>query len=240
MQNLKQNCKVFSILLIFISSGTYAGTEDVYKFRWLDPDKEVYVLQNKIHPNKNRVYLNIGYGYGHLSEFQETRSLHLNAGYYFSEQWAIELFYSNYSNSNNRSFDAISADLDDFPFVSKINQSYGAMMVFSPFYGKLNTFNFIYYLDWSFGLGAAQLNMSDNFEYFVTSGESGDEIFENLSETAIVAKTQVRFFLNRHWLLSFDFINYFFQGREPSREDQSLQKNWIRSYDFVFSVGYSF
>jgi len=67
-----------------------AAEKDLYDFLWLDPDKKVYVLQNKVHKKEHTVYANLGTGLGLSSTFQDTSLLHGNIGYFITEEWAIE------------------------------------------------------------------------------------------------------------------------------------------------------
>ena len=80
--------KVWGILLLTIFSlSAQAGENDLYDFLWLDPDKSVYVLQNKIYPKDNSFYLDISYGTGLSGDFQDTNGAGIKGGYYFAEEW---------------------------------------------------------------------------------------------------------------------------------------------------------
>lgn len=234
--------KILPFLFLAISLCARAGTDDIYKFKWLDPDKKVFVLQNKIHQNANSFYINFGYGSNNLSDFQDSKVIHGNIGYYFAEEWAFELFYSSVSNDENDSYNAISEDINDIPYVIKMDSAYGGLLVFSPFYGKINTFNTIFYLDWSFGAGIAKINFQDNYDSFIANLQRNS--YSDKSETAFVAKTQFRFFLTEHVLFNFDFFNYFFQSTEPAKSTGNTydagKDKWTRAYDFIFSLGLTF
>ena len=49
-----------------------AAEKDLYNFLWLDPDKKVYVLQNKVYKREHTVYLDVGYLKALSSKFQNT------------------------------------------------------------------------------------------------------------------------------------------------------------------------
>ena len=68
-----------------------ADEKDLYDFLWLDPDKKVYVLQNKVHKKEHTVYANVGIGTGLSSDFQDTSMFHANAGFFFTEEWGIKI-----------------------------------------------------------------------------------------------------------------------------------------------------
>ena len=96
------------------------------------------------------------------SDFQSTAGFNLEFGYFFKEDWGLELMYNSYSNSNNDSFENIKKINGQEPFVRKPISNMALMFTWSPFYGKVNTFNKIYYFDWSFGVGVAKLETESN------------------------------------------------------------------------------
>ncbi|MCB9090986.1 MAG: outer membrane beta-barrel domain-containing protein [Halobacteriovoraceae bacterium] len=217
-----------------MSVKTFAGTADIYEFKWLDPKKKVFVLQNKLHENRKTWYFNLGYGISELSDFQDSRSIYASTGYFFSEEWGLELFYSKYSNENNDSYDAIRKDLTEIPHIVRLNAIYGLNLLFSPFYGKINTFNLIYYIDWAFGLGVAFVDLEDNATAFVAGGE---DFFENKSEVGLSLKTHVKWHLTDSFKLGLEFLNYYYHTAKP---EAGFPEKWTRSYDFVFTVGMQF
>ena len=138
------------IILILSARNVAGGEKDKYNYLWLDPDKSVYVLQNKEFEAKNTFYTDLGYIRGISPKFQDVKGFKLDFGYHLNEEWSLELFYNNYSNSDNQTYKNVQIINGGEPFVRRINSTYGAMAVWSPFYGKINTFNKIYYFDWSF------------------------------------------------------------------------------------------
>jgi len=222
--------------LILISKNLWAGTKDFYEFKWLDPDKKVYVLQDKLYENKGRFYFNLGYGSQGLSDFQDTNLLHANIGYNFAEEWGAELFYSSYSNKNNNSFEAVqNGSVKVLPFILKIKSSYGLLATYSPFYAKLNTYNLISYIDWSFALGYASMQTADNYQDFLSNNTQNR--FVDVSKSAIVGKTQIRFFLSEYFIFNIDFFNYWMKARQPGNAGT---EKYIRFNDWIFSLGLSF
>jgi hypothetical protein len=108
---LKLSIIALGLMLIF-SKNTHAGEKSLYDFLWLDPDKKVYVLQNKLYKKEKSFYFDLGYISNFTSKFQDTQGLSLKGGYYFHEEWGIEGFYHSYSNTNN----------DDFHNVKLVNE----------------------------------------------------------------------------------------------------------------------
>ena len=70
------------LILVMIPNWIQAGENDLYDFLWLDPDKSVYVLQNKIYAKNKSLYLDMGYINGLSNAFQDTTGAQLKLGYY--------------------------------------------------------------------------------------------------------------------------------------------------------------
>ena len=230
--------KILFFALVVISSA-FAGTKDYYEFKWLVPEKKVFVLQDKLYENEKKIYVNLGYGFQSLSQFQDTTNFHLGLGYYFKEEWGVEFFTHIYRNKNNSAYDAVqnpssSGATSVLPFILRVKNAYGLMAIYSPFYAKLNTYNLIYYIDWSFGLGVAKLSAEDNYRAFTNNNVALG--YETVNKTAITAKTQVSFHLSERWSFNIDFYNYWVKARQPNGGSEK----YIRYDDWIFSAGMNF
>lgn len=231
--------KKYVVYLFLFIGAAHAGTKDFYEFKWLDPEKKVFVLQDKLFENQKKFYLNLGYGFQDLSQFQDSTGFHMAVGYYFKEEWGVELFTNFYRNKDNNAYSAVqtpNAGTPVLPFILRNKSIYGLMAIYSPFYAKLNTYNLIYYIDWSFGLGAAQINAEDNYADFSTGQTTPQQGYESVSKTAISAKTQVTFHLSDLWTFNIDFYNYWVKARQPDGGDEK----YIRFHDWLFSAGMTF
>lgn len=212
-----------------------AGEEDLYDFLWLDPDKQVYVLQNKIYPKANSFYADIGYISNISSEFEDVNGVGLKLGYYFKEEWAFELNYNQYSSKTNSAYESVKIVNNTEPFIRRINRSYSLFLVWSPFYGKINTFNKIYYFDWSFGVGTGSLEAESNLNS--VRNPSSPNIYETESYTPVLLKTNIKFHINKRVHLGVDFLNTNFQAGSPKFPNR---KEWKQNNDLIFSLGVSF
>lgn len=230
---LKRGLYLLFISLCFNSS--FAGEEDLYDFLWLDPDKSVYVLQNKIYPKDKTFYADIGYLAMNLSStFQETAGAQVKGGYFFNEEMAIELNYMKYTNSDNSALDGVKSVAGLAPFVRRPLSSTSVFFIWSPFYGKINTFNKIYYFDWSFGVGTGSYTMESNLE---TAELKDQDTFDREEYTPLQFKTTVKFHLNKNIHLGVEFLNTNFQANTPKNPDS---KSWDLNNDVIFSIGASF
>lgn len=223
------------IVLISQSVSIHAGEEDLYDFLWLDPDKSVYVLQNKVYPKNKTFYADIGYlGLNLTSTFQNTNGAQFKAGYFFKEEWAIEASFLKYSNSDNTALDGVEAVSGVVPFIRRPLSSMSVFLIWSPFYGKINTFNKIYYFDWSFGVGTGQYTMESNLE---TAELASEDRYETEQYTPLQLKTNLKFHLNKNIHLGIEFLNTNYQANTPKNPNN---KSWDLNNDVIFSIGASF
>jgi outer membrane beta-barrel protein len=224
------------LTLLMISIKVKAGEESLYDFLWLDPDKKVYVLQNKLYKKENSFYLDLGYIANFTSKFQNTNGFSARAGYYFHEEWGLELFYNGYSNSNNDDYNNLK-NLNDgvIPFVRRPMSTYGAAVIWSPFYGKINTFNQIFYFDWSFGVGVAQVNTDSNIKTVVITDAPNKYSSETYS--GAVLKTKLKFHLSETVHLGVEYMNTYYRAPGPREPKSDVLRT---NSDIIFSVGLSF
>ncbi|MGE3611314.1 MAG: outer membrane beta-barrel domain-containing protein [Bacteriovoracaceae bacterium] len=221
--------------ILLLTKEIHAGEKSLYDFLWLDPDKKVYVLQNKEYKKEHSFYADIGYISNFTSKFQETQGYQLKSGYYFHEEWGVELFYNRYLNSNNDDYRNVQLVNSSVPFVRKLNSSYGALAVWSPFYGKINTFNQIYYFDWSFAAGLTKINAESNLKS-VTNSHASNTYYKEKYNGAVL-KTNLKFHLKENLHLGIDYMNTYYKAPGPSNpHNDKLRTNT----DVIFSIGFSY
>ncbi len=234
---------------------TFAGLKDVYKYRWLDPKKEVFVLQDKMHENEGRFFISAGFLDHKLSEFQSVTGINGTAGYYFSEEWAVEGFYNHYMNSNNGAYKAVLTQTNTggggttnivLPHVVRWDNMMGLNVLYTPFYGKINTFNLIFYIDLGFGLGASWNKYSHNTA--ATQANLKKDAYESDSTISYNWKFQFKWHITKTIKFKFDFVNYLatipsldfngFQAGGTGSHTESTE--FVRSYDLLASIGFMF
>ena len=82
------------VMLAWVAWPIQAAQDDLYNFLWLDADKKVYVLQNKVYEKKGTGYFNLGYIADISSNYENLNGYQGAFGYFFSENWGLELFLS--------------------------------------------------------------------------------------------------------------------------------------------------
>lgn len=236
------NSKIFASFIIFltlISSNIHSSEKDVYEFSWLDPDKEVYVLQNRKFRKADNVYLNLGGGITTSGAFVDSSSIQGRAGYFVTEDWGVELVYAKNSGKENDTARAVRASngggTGTTPFRRIVESYTGAMLVWSPFYSKINTFNKIIYMDWIFGVGLAQLEEHNNkLRFTVGQSQEGVETLEK--HTGLIWEAGMKFFLTENWSTRVDLTGVHYEATQVSLNGKAFYSN----FDATLSLGYTF
>jgi len=232
---LKISFLILGLILLMSSRNTQAGEKSLYDFLWLDPDKKVYVLQNKLFKKEHTFYADVGYLSNFTSKFQDTSGFTGRAGFYIHEEWGVELMMNKYNNSNNDEYRNILSVSNVEPFIRRVNSSYAVLAIWSPFYGKINTFNRILYFDWSFGAGPSKIDAESNLK---TVGPAGVKtLFKKESYNGAILKTNVKIHLTENVHVGLEYMNTYYMAPGPRNpKSDRLRTNT----DVVLSVGFSF
>lgn len=231
-------CLMLVLLLGAAPSFVQADESHLYDFLWLDPDKKVYVLQNKVYRKENTFYANVGYLMDLSSDYTSGKGFRVGAGYYISEEWGVEMIYQKYNNSFNDAYENLQQVNGSVPFIRKFNSVYGALGIWSPFYGKINTFNKIIYFDWSFGLGVGKVETESNKD--TVSVPSQADSFQKESYTGVLAKTALRVHITKNVHLNLEYMRTTYRAPGPTLNSRPSSESWRGHSDAVIGIGFSF
>ena len=225
------------LLFLLASSRLMAAEEDLYKFLWLDSDKKVYVLQNKMYQKKGSLYFNLGYVADISSNFEDMSGIQGAMGYYLSEDWGLELFYHLYSASSNS--DAVNLQKLNgvVPFIRKLDAKGGGVLLWSPFYGKFNVFNQIIYFDWSFGVGGGLVWGRDNAK--TVASRRGKEVYEETTNPAVMLKNSFRIYITRRFSISLEYHYDTYNARKVYINGKESGSRRVFREEFAFLLGMS-
>jgi outer membrane beta-barrel protein len=228
----------FVLFTLVFTTNLFASEKDIYEFSWLDPDKEVFVLQNRKYRKASRLHLNLGGGITTSGAFVDSTAIQGRAGYFVTEDYGLEVIYSKNSGKENDTAKGVrnnnAGGTGTTPF-RRIVQSYtGAMFLWSPFYSKINTFNSIVYMDWIFGVGYASLTEKNNKAVFTDASQEGVETEE--SHSGIMWEAGLKFYLNENFSIRTDLTAIHYSADNIASEGSSYKSN----FDATVSLGYSF
>ncbi|MBT3981105.1 MAG: outer membrane beta-barrel domain-containing protein [Bacteriovoracaceae bacterium] len=228
---------VMIYLVVPISKSFASEGSTYYNFSWLDPDKEVYVLQNRKYRKKSRVYLTFGGGITTSGAFVTAQNGQGRLGYFFSESFGVELLYSANFGSTNSTFDAVKA-LRVVPLYRRTKNYFGGMLLWSPFYSKINTFNIVMYYDWVFGLGAARTQEENNRLEFLNNGGNHNKQVED--HTGVMWNTHIRWYLSKLVALRMDLTAIHYKVQKAGFRTLETKKTWNDNFDLTASLQFSF
>ena len=228
-----------SLLSFFISHSIFSSEGDLYDFSWLDPDKEVYVLQNRRYRKSGSPYINVGGGITTSGAFVDGTNLQARAGFFFKEEWGIEGVYSKNSGKENDTAESVrNIGTTITPYRKIVNGYQGAMLMWSPFYSKINTFNQIFYLDWMFGLGYGSVEETNNEQEYSSNGE--DKTKKTETASGFIWQTSLKIYISERWDVRFNLITMNYKSEIPTGTAKTQSEDWSHHYDLSLSLGLTF
>jgi len=235
--------KLLLILMTLIMSTVVTAAEkSLYNFSWLDNDKEIYVLQNRKFRKQGNVYVGGTLGYNLSQDFLDAYGGTVRGGYFITEDWGIELLFGKNSNSENDTAKGVK-EQGTVPFYRQIDTFMGAMIMWSPFYSKINTFNKVFYFDWMFGLGVGTITTKDNRNKFDPAAANQDELTDE-SNIGAIWNTGFRFYLNESWSLRLDLTGQSYKADKTKKSGTtgpvSKSSKLYNNYDVGLGLNYAF
>ncbi len=211
---------------------TQAYAADEFNFNWLDPEKKIYVLQNRKYLKANRPQLSVMAGPGISNAYRNTYEISGAFSYYLSEMFGVEVFYSTLNNRENNTFEHLKqAAPNTLPVVREIRSQLGLVAHYVPWYAKINVFNKVLYFDWYFSGGMGSINTALDTRTSASSSPS----YSKQDFLALFLGTGHQYHLNQNWIVRFDFTGSIYQA---PRFGDSGENTWFSNYLFGFGLGY--
>ncbi|MGZ3649680.1 MAG: outer membrane beta-barrel domain-containing protein [Bdellovibrionota bacterium] len=208
---------------------------DEYDFSWLDPDKKIYVVQNRKFTKAQHFEVSTSYGIGMGETYRTQRQWRVRGTYYFNEHWGLSGFWFNNYNSENDTFTQLRLVSGVVPSVRDTNTYFGGSIMWLPFYGKVNMFNQIFYIDWHFeaGLGSAGTEIDLNTK------ANGSPNLSAANFGAYHWGSGWKFFIDRHWGARLDFLATYYKAPLYLKGDTSVGDT--QTYDnYYLTLGISY
>ena len=234
-----------TLLLLFLfpliaPESVWAGESDTYNFSWLDPDKEVYVLQNRRYRKANHVHVYGGVSKNMSAPFVNSASVQGRMGYYFMEEYGFEIIYSKTSGKENDTAKLLrnKGGAGSIPFRRIVQSFYGGMFLWSPFYSKINTFNQIIYYDWIFGAGVGKVKEASNADEF-EKGAAGSGFPDTIKEhNAVLWNVGVKIYLGANISTRIDITGVHYKALPPVTG--ATEELWNDNFELGLMLGYNF
>lgn len=226
---------------LLLSTVVLANEKSLYNFSWLDKDKEIYVLQNRRFRKVGTVYMGLTGQKTISGAFIDAYGGTARAGFFFSEDWGIEGVFGKSSGTKNDTAKGVE-DQGEKAFYRKVDNYMGAMLMWSPFYSKINTFNQVFYYDWMFGLGVASVRTQDNRKEFDVVPSSS---LTNANTVGALWNTGLRVYISDSWSLRIDFTGLHVKPAKENIKDNGVGNSITTStlfsnYDLGVGLNYAF
>lgn len=235
MQAKNYFLSILGLLLCLNHYSAYALEGDTYAFSWLDTDKEVYVLQNRKYKKVSKIFASAGYGMTTSGSFVDATNIQGRIGFFAFENWGVELLYSSNSGIENAAAASVRNQLGgkgSKPFRRIVDNYMAGMIVWSPFYAKVNTFNFINYIDWTVGVGYGQLNETNNIQEFSNQFAA---VPLKESHNGFIFETSMQFFITQMFNIRFDIAAFRYLANEGVVGSNAIIPYY--NYDMTLSIG---
>lgn len=223
-----------TLWLILIASSWADAKEnkedDEYNFNWLDPDKKIYVLQNRKYLKAKRLMLSAMIGPGWSNPYKTTFNIDPRAAYYLSESFGIEVFYQFTMNKSNSTLEALERASTTVPIIREIKSQTGILLHWVPWYAKINVFNKILYFDWYFAGGAGSIRS----DLDVRGSRSAAPAIQAENPFAVYLATGHQYHLTHDVTVRLDVTGAFYRGQVSVN---SGDKSWYSNYNFGFGLG---
>lgn len=204
----------FVFLLTAFTNGNALANEpaeeqtDEYDFSWLDPEKKIYVVQNRKYTKGGKLELALTGGFGVGEPYRTRRTVMPRLFYYINEQFGIGAFMGFNSSTENSNVEALRAVATRKPAVRDIQNMVGGSVMWIPFYGKINMFNQILYLDWHLEAGVGQVAS----ELDLNTLRDGNPILSESSHFSYHWGTGQKFFITRNFAARLDFLAVYYRA----------------------------
>ncbi len=237
----RKSLAIISLLIgIWLDVSTaFASESSTYDFGWLDPDKEVFVLQNRKFRKSGKLHASAGAGFTTSGSFVDSKAFQGRIGYFVKEEWGVEVLYTKLSGKEDDTAASVrnnGAGTGSVPFRRIVKDYMGGMVIWSPFYSKVNTFNTIMYFDWVLGAGFAKVTEENNRDEFV-NGPAGNKAKEE-NHTGPMWGTGLRFYLTELIDVRMDLTGIHYQA--PKAAANATGKGWNEHYDLTLALGLRF
>lgn len=206
--------------------------EEDYDFSWLDPDKKIYVIQNRKYLKGNKIELMVGLGPNISGPYTEGFSLIGRGAYYFNEQFGASVILATQSNSESTTFTELKDTTNTFPNVRDITGFFGASVIWVPFYGKLNLFNRIFYIDWPLELGLVSVSTDTDLNTRVGSNAN----IVSTTHTGFFFSTGLKFFISRMFAARLDMMSIFYSAPKVLNGTVQSENKSFNDYYLTFGV----
>ena len=208
--------------------------DDEYNFNWLDPEKKIYVLQNRRYLKAHRAVVTVMTGLGLNNPYRTVYNFDPRVAYYFTEAWGIEGFYTASFNSPNNTEAALGrATGTTLAVIREIHSQLGVQVHWVPWYAKINVFNRILYFDWYFAGGGGVVGWVPGTS--PTASNPNGTVGDLQNRGSFFASTGHQFHLSELITVRLDLTGAYYNAPIVGITGDT---SWYSNYNFGFGLGF--
>jgi outer membrane beta-barrel protein len=199
------------LVSIFLdSSPALAAQDDDYNFSWLDPEKKIYVLQNRRYRKAGTPQFYAMGGFSLGDTYRSVIQAQPRLAWWMNEDMGFEVFYSYRSHSPNNVYEALDKATNggaQSPYIREVRSQFGVLYNWAPWYAKINVFNSVLYFDWYFSIGGGMIGTMIGQRTEATDATKG---WRTQNLFAAYLGTGHLFHLSEHWKIRLDVLGHFY------------------------------
>jgi outer membrane beta-barrel protein len=210
-----------------------AKSEDgEYDFNWLDPEKKIYVLQNRKFLKSGHALLSVMGGIGFSNPYRSSYNVDPRFTFYISESFGIELFYTYTGNYENSTFRAltVASGSSALPQIREVRSQFGGAIQYVPWYAKINVFNVILHFDWYFNGGVGDVQTFVDTRVNVSSPSR----FVQQDLMGLFISTGQLFHITQSFDVRLDVTGSYYQAPINGLTGET---SWYSNYNFGIGAG---
>lgn len=223
---------VAGLIGLTMASSVFAkdNDDDEYNFNWLDPEKKIYVLQNRRYTKQGKIFVSALFGSGISNPYRSTLNVEPRFAYYLMESIGVEFFYGYTSNSSNNAMRALENAATVLPVVREIRSQMGVLLNWAPWYAKINVFNKILYFDWFLSAGVGSINSFVDTRTAVSAPSN----YQAQNLTGFFIGTGHQFYISQTFTARLDFSGSFYQAQVFGTSGEST---WFSNFNLGLGIG---
>lgn len=209
-----------------------SSNEEEFKFSWLDPEKKVYVIQNRKYRKAGHALFSAGFGAGLSQPYRHFTLIQPRVAFYISESFGLEGFFQYYITSNSSTYtNLVNTGTNVIVNIREFRTEYAMLLHWAPWYAKINMFNALLYFDWQLTAGVGRVATQVDTRALT----AGTPNFVSVDLTSFYLGTGQLFHLSENWIVRLDLLAMIYQA--PALETTGVG-NWFTHFNFTAGLAF--
>lgn len=208
------------------SSGTIRSSDkvDLKKLEdkyWSAKDEDYGVVQNRTYSKAGKFYGSIVAGTLINDPFAKAKPTGAMFGYYFSEDFGVELSYLNHDAKRNENVETLAnQSYNVAPNYNLVKKAITASATYTPFYAKMTFMNkSILYFDMGFTAGVG----TTSYDQVTKASMNDPEVFTSKTGQHFELGFMQQMFVSKNVAFRLDYKNTFYKSKIATYQSNTIQ-----------------